>query len=67
MSSTTEIRPFTVEFTDAERDDLRRRIEATRFPEREAVACASCAKPARTAAGPTVACARCTQQLGPLG
>ncbi|MFJ8009958.1 epoxide hydrolase family protein [Streptomyces fagopyri] len=38
MSSTPEIRPFTIAFTDAELDDLRRRIEATRFPERETVA-----------------------------
>ena len=31
------IRPFTVEFPDAELDDLRRRINATRWPERETV------------------------------
>ena len=43
MSSTeiaagTEIRPFTVEIEQAELDDLRRRIAATRWPERETVA-----------------------------
>lgn len=32
-----EIRPFTYKATDAQLDDLRRRIEATRFPEREIV------------------------------
>ena len=33
----TEIRPFTVGFPDAELVDLRRRIKATRWPERETV------------------------------
>ncbi|RZB19545.1 epoxide hydrolase [Streptomyces sp. F001] len=33
----TAIRPFTFEFPDAELEDLRRRIEATRFPEKETV------------------------------
>lgn len=33
----TEIRPFTFEFSDAELADLRARIEATRFPEKETV------------------------------
>ncbi|MFJ2471387.1 epoxide hydrolase family protein [Streptomyces sp. NPDC087659] len=39
MSATpaTAIRPFTFEFTDAELDDLRARIEATRWPEKETV------------------------------
>ncbi|MER5601766.1 epoxide hydrolase family protein [Streptomyces sp. NPDC002265] len=37
MSGTPEIRPFTVRFTDADLDDLRSRIEATRFPEMETV------------------------------
>ncbi|MEU1534024.1 epoxide hydrolase family protein [Streptomyces fagopyri] len=37
MSSTPEIRPFTVEFSEAELSDLRARIEATRFPEKETV------------------------------
>ena len=36
--TTTEIRPFTVAFSDEELDDLRRRIAATRWPERETVA-----------------------------
>src|SRR5215472_9498710 len=31
------IRPFRVEVTDAELDDLRRRIRATRWPEQETV------------------------------
>jgi pimeloyl-ACP methyl ester carboxylesterase len=34
----TEIRPFEVNLPQAELDDLRRRIEATRWPERETVA-----------------------------
>ncbi|MFD9007366.1 epoxide hydrolase family protein [Streptomyces sp. NPDC059582] len=38
MSSTPEIRPFTVEFSEADLSDLRARIEATRFPEKETVA-----------------------------
>ena len=44
MSATTErsaaataIRPFTVEFPEADIEDLRARIAATRFPEREPV------------------------------
>jgi pimeloyl-ACP methyl ester carboxylesterase len=36
--ATTEIRPFRVEFPQEEIDDLRRRIAATRFPEKETVA-----------------------------
>ncbi|KAA0929769.1 epoxide hydrolase family protein [Streptomyces apricus] len=35
--ATPEIRPFTFEFTDAELDDLRARILATRWPDRETV------------------------------
>ncbi|WP_171113629.1 MULTISPECIES: epoxide hydrolase [Streptomyces] len=34
----TAIRPFTFEFSDAELQDLRARIEATRWPEKETVA-----------------------------
>jgi hypothetical protein len=37
MSSETEIRPFLVEFPAEEIADLRRRIAATRWPERETV------------------------------
>ena len=37
MSSETEIRPFRVEFPEEEIADLRRRIAATRWPERETV------------------------------
>jgi len=37
MSSETEIRPFRVEFPEQEIADLRRRIAATRWPERETV------------------------------
>src|SRR5580698_770570 len=37
MSSETEIRPFLAEFSEAEIADLRRRIAATRWPERETV------------------------------
>ena len=33
-----EIRPFRVEVPQAEIDDLRRRIQATRWPEKETVA-----------------------------
>src|SRR6187455_87085 len=33
-----EVRPFRVDVPEAELDDLRRRIKATRFPEKEAVA-----------------------------
>jgi len=38
MSSDTEIRQFQVQFPEAELSDLRRRINATRWPERETVA-----------------------------
>jgi pimeloyl-ACP methyl ester carboxylesterase len=38
MSSETEIRPFRAEFPEEEIADLRRRIAATRWPERETVA-----------------------------
>jgi pimeloyl-ACP methyl ester carboxylesterase len=38
MSSGTEIRPFHVEFAEEEIAELRRRIAATRWPERETVA-----------------------------
>ena len=38
MSNETEIRPFRVEFPEAELTELRRRINATRWPERETVA-----------------------------
>ena len=41
MSDTTAIRPFQVEFPEAELTELRRRINATRWPERETVADAS--------------------------
>ncbi|MBQ0905181.1 epoxide hydrolase family protein [Micromonospora sp. U21] len=34
---TTEIRPFTVDIPEADLDDLRRRIAATRWPEKETV------------------------------
>jgi pimeloyl-ACP methyl ester carboxylesterase len=37
VSTTTEIRPFTVEVPQAELDELRQRIAATRWPERETV------------------------------
>jgi pimeloyl-ACP methyl ester carboxylesterase len=37
VATTTEIRPFTVEVPQAELDELRRRIAATRWPERETV------------------------------
>jgi pimeloyl-ACP methyl ester carboxylesterase len=40
-SDRSEIRPFHVSFTDADLDDLRKRIRATRWPERELVADAS--------------------------
>ncbi|MGY4901876.1 epoxide hydrolase family protein [Streptomyces sp. 900116325] len=36
-SASTAIRPFTFEFSEAELEDLRARIEATRFPEKETV------------------------------
>jgi pimeloyl-ACP methyl ester carboxylesterase len=38
IESATEIRPFRVEVSDEELADLRRRIEATRWPEKETVA-----------------------------
>ena len=38
MSSDTEIRQFQVQFPEAELSELRRRINATRWPERETVA-----------------------------
>jgi hypothetical protein len=37
MPDEPEIRPFHVEFPEAELTDLRRRINATRWPERETV------------------------------
>jgi len=37
MSSETEIRPFQAGFTDAELADLRRRVNSTRWPDRETV------------------------------
>jgi pimeloyl-ACP methyl ester carboxylesterase len=37
VSRATDIRPFTVEFRREDIDDLRRRIEETRWPERETV------------------------------
>ena len=40
-SELAEIRPFQYRASDAELDDMRRRIEATRWPERETVADAS--------------------------
>ena len=41
MSSETEIRPFRVDMPDEAIADLRRRIDATRFPDKETVADAS--------------------------
>ena len=41
MSEKTALRPFQVEFPEAELTELRRRINATRWPERETVADAS--------------------------
>jgi len=38
ISGSSAIRPFTFEISDAELDDLRARIETTRFPEKETVA-----------------------------
>jgi pimeloyl-ACP methyl ester carboxylesterase len=38
IESATEVRPFHVDVTEEELDDLRRRIEATRWPEKETVA-----------------------------
>ena len=37
IDSTTAIRPFTVEFSQEQIDDARRRVAATRFPSRELV------------------------------
>ncbi|MGW3664723.1 epoxide hydrolase family protein [Streptomyces sp. NPDC005141] len=37
MSATPEIRPFTFDFTDAQLEDLRSRIQATRWSEKETV------------------------------
>jgi hypothetical protein len=37
VSSETEVREFHVEFPEAELAELRRRISATRWPERETV------------------------------
>ena len=37
MPSEPEIRPFHVEFPEAELTELRRRINATRWPDRETV------------------------------
>jgi pimeloyl-ACP methyl ester carboxylesterase len=36
-ADTTEVRPFTIEFPEADLEDLRARLAATRWPEREAV------------------------------
>src|SRR5262245_34716153 len=41
IETTTEIRPFTIAFSDEEIDDLRRRIEMTRWPDKELVGDAS--------------------------
>ena len=38
MTSTVEIRPFHIEIPDEALDDLRRRIAATNWPEKETVA-----------------------------
>jgi hypothetical protein len=37
MSDKTALRPFQVEFPEADVTDLRRRIKATRLPEKETV------------------------------
>ena len=37
MATDTTVRPFHVDFPEEELDDLRRRINATRWPERETV------------------------------
>ena len=37
MSSEAEVRPFRVDFPEEEVADLRRRVNATRWPERETV------------------------------
>ena len=47
-SETTDIRPFHFRASDAELSDMRRRIEATRWPERETVADASQGVPLAT-------------------
>ena len=36
-ADTTEVRPFTIEFPEADLEDLRARIAATRWPEKEGV------------------------------
>ena len=41
IETTTDIRPFTIAFSDEELDDLRRRIEMTRWPDKELVGDAS--------------------------
>ena len=38
MTDTTDIRPFSIDIPQADLDELRRRIEATRWPTRELVA-----------------------------
>jgi hypothetical protein len=38
MSDKTALRPLQVEFSEAELADMRRRIKATRLPEKEPVA-----------------------------
>ena len=38
MSSEAEVRPFRIDFPAGELTDLRRRVNATRWPERETVA-----------------------------
>ena len=47
-SERDSIRPFRVEVTEAEIDDLRRRIRATRWPEKETVADQSQGVPSAT-------------------
>jgi hypothetical protein len=37
LAGDTTIRPFTIEFPEADLEDLRARIAATRWPERETV------------------------------
>jgi hypothetical protein len=37
MSSEAEVRPFRIDFPEAELTELRRRVNATRWPERETV------------------------------
>ena len=41
IATATDIRPFTIAFSDEELDDLRRRIEMTRWPDKELVGDAS--------------------------